>query len=113
MTIVTLPRAGIPLAGPDGRVTAEWYRFFHDITLRVGGATGPGADDLAMGQSGSVGIEELSAAIYRSGDDAGQAPPEQQQIAPDDWLTAEVAALRDLLFEQVKAIEALNQGTTL
>ena len=112
MTTVTLPRAGIPLIGPDGRVTSEWFRFFHDITQRVGGVAGASADDLALSQFGDAGIEELKQALYRSSNEFGQAPAMQPILSSDD-IQAELSALRDLLAEQGKAIEALNQGTTL
>lgn len=47
MTTVTIPRAGVPLTA-DGRVISrEWYRYFHDMTLRVGGVNGADAELLA------------------------------------------------------------------
>ena len=57
MSLVTLPRAGMPLVRGDA-VSPEWFRFFHDLAVRSGGTTGASSNDLSLSQFEDAGIEE-------------------------------------------------------
>lgn len=63
MTKVTLPRYGVALTARGDQPSAEFYRWMHDITERVGGALGTGTDDLSVSQFEDAGIEETKAAV--------------------------------------------------
>ena len=47
MSTVTLPRIQIPLTVGGDKVSAEWYRWAHDLTLRAGGVTGQSTAEIA------------------------------------------------------------------
>ena len=76
MTLLTLPRASIPVIDSKGYMSREWYRWATDATSRMGGVEGAGTDDLTLSQfedagakSHSVGmanqIHRLSHAVWR------------------------------------------------
>ncbi len=130
MSLVTLPRAGMPLIG-DKPMSREWYRWAHDITERVGGVGGIGNDELEMAQFEDAGIEELKFSIYRLADEFAQGPV----LGADDWsamlgkladetnlapaavfeqieqLTTEVNQLRDQVAVLMQSLQDLQQGT--
>lgn len=41
MSFLSLPRQGMRLLNPDGTMSAEWYRFMHDLNERAGGSSAP------------------------------------------------------------------------
>jgi len=49
MSLLTLPPSRAPLVSPSGLVAADWYRFFHDLTLRAGGVDGLSTGDVDAG----------------------------------------------------------------
>ena len=50
MSLLTLPRAQIPLVDANGQVNREWYRYFNDLTKRAGGVDGSSSEDLTLSQ---------------------------------------------------------------
>ena len=125
MSILTIPRNGIALLDVNGGMSAEWYRWAHDITGRAGGVSGSSTTELSLSQFEDAGIEEAKATLYRSVQDAGQVPiafspaavddqlpPPITQLAADDLL-AQVQALTDQLSELAKAVQSLQQATLL
>lgn len=110
MSLVTLPRAGMPLvnASPMSR---EWYRWAHDITQRVGGVTGQSNDELTMSQFEDAGVEEIKFSVYRLADEAAILPPAVAQQIED--LTTEINQLRDCVATLMQAMQDMQQGTTL
>jgi hypothetical protein len=58
MTLLTLPKQGIPITTAGAVVGADWYRWASDVTERCGGVTGPGTNDLAAAQFEDAGIAE-------------------------------------------------------
>lgn len=110
MSLVTLPRAGMPLAG-TATISREWYRWAYDITQRVGGVTGAGTNDLTLSQFEDAGIEEHKHALYRLTDDLWQMPP-MVELSPADDQAQIIEALRAQVAELTKAVEALQQGLT-
>ena len=99
MSLVTLPRAGMPLAG-TATISREWYRWAYDITQRVGGVTGSSTEDLTLSQFEDAGIEELKLGIYVLRD----------QI---DSLTTELNELRERLTVASRQLQDINEGQLL
>lgn len=112
MTLLTLPRAGIPLVSGD-RVSPEWYRFFHDLTARAGGVTGAGTDDLSASAFEDAGIPEQQAQIYALSDAVFQAPAAVAASVAQEPALERVAALEAQVAELTKALEGLQQGEVL
>ena len=110
MSLVTLPRAGMPVAG-TATISREWYRWAYDITQRVGGVTGAGTNDLTLSQFEDAGIEEHKHALYRLTDDVWQMPP-MVEMSPADDQAPLIEELRAQVAELTKAVEALQQGLT-
>ena len=110
MTLLTLPRAQIPLVDGKGQVTREWFRYFSDLTSRAGGVDGSGSEDLTLSQFEDAGIEESKAAIYRLSDDVGQLPPAVAQQIED--LTTAVGELEAVVSTLRQAIQDLQQGVS-
>lgn len=103
---ITLPREGIPIAGAL-LPSREWRRWAFDITTRVGGVEGVGNAELLQA------IEDNETLIAEAGDVQGQVPlPEQIQAVSDenDRLRAEVAELREIVFELYKSVQGISQG---
>ena len=111
MTLLTLPRAQIPLIDAGGRISREWYRWASDATVRMGGVDGASTDDLTLSQFEDAGIEEHKLALYRLTDDVGQSPTVAQAVTVDD-VGVGIEELRAQIAELTKAVEALQQGMT-
>lgn len=122
MTLVTIPRATVPVAG-NAPISAEWYRWAHDITQRVGGPTGAGSNDLALSQFEDAGIEETRAFLFDLKNELRQSPqPADFQtdcdpLAPAavflqavEGLEATVSGLLDQIHQLRVEVEALKQG---
>lgn len=99
MTIITLPRAGLPLTLQGATISQEWFRWARDITERAGGVTGMGSEELAMSQFEDAGIEETKALLYAVNDSQAQAN--------------EIAELREQVLALLLRIEAIEQGVSL
>ncbi len=127
MSALTRPPARIPLAGPDGLITREWYRYFDEVVVRLGAASGSGTDDLTTSAFEDAGIEETKAGLYALRDEIMAAPvatphgygyeigaaPQYEPISPQDELMADLHSLRaevDLLRQQVRD---LQQSTSI
>lgn len=127
MSALTRPPARIPLAGPDGLITREWYRYFDEVSVRLGAASGSGTDDLTTSAFEDAGIEETKAGLYALRDEIMAAPvatplgygyeigaaPQYEPISPQDELMADLHSLRaevDLLRQQVRD---LQQSTSI
>jgi hypothetical protein len=109
MTLLTIPRVGIPLVSGT-TVSPEWYRYFHDLGIRAGGVDGAGTDDLSASAFEDAGIPEQQAQIYTLSDAVGQAPVYQEpllaeKVDPD----ARIEALEAQVAELTKALEGLMQ----
>ena len=114
MSLLTLPPSRAPMVGANGLVSADWYRFFHDLTQRVGGVTGNGTEDLTLSQFEDAGIEETKAWLYKLSDDIAQNPLAAESIPQQmEAMTAEIEELRGLVLELRRDLEAAQQGTTL
>lgn len=111
MTLLTLPRASIPVIDSKGYMSREWYRWATDATARMGGVEGASTDDLNVSQFEDAGIEEAKAGLYRMADEFGQVPP-AAPMAADRPPEPEIESLRAEVAELRKAIEALQQGIT-
>lgn len=111
MTLLTLPRASIPVIDSKGYMSREWYRWATDATARMGGVDGASTDDLTLSQFEDAGIEEHKLALYRLADDVGQSPTSAHAIPADD-VGGGVEELRARIAELTKAVEALQQGMT-
>ena len=111
MSVVTLPRIQIPLTIGGDRVSAEWYRLFHDLVLRAGGVTGPGTNDLAISQFDDAGIEETKFSLEVMARSLEQAPREEppHRIAQLEAQLTEALAQIGELQREVKGIQ---QGYT-
>lgn len=108
MSLVTLPRAGMPLVG-NSAMSREWYRWAHDITQRVGGVTGAGTDDLSLSQFEDAGIEEAKQAQFRLADEVGQIPAMHVHQAPED-LETQINALREAVAVLAQTIRDMQEG---
>ena len=110
MSLVTLPRAGMPVAG-TATISREWYRWAYDITQRVGGVTGAGTDDLSLSQFEDAGIEEARHAIFRLADEVGQAPKNQTHQTQED-LETQINDLRETVAALAQIIRDIQEGLT-
>lgn len=99
MTIITLPRAGLPLTLQGATISQEWFRWARDITERAGGVSGMGSDELSLSQSDDAGIEETKAQLYEVSDSQAQ--------------YNEIAELREQVLALLSRIEAIEQGVSL
>ncbi len=100
MTMVTLPRAGVPLTRGGELVSPDFYRWMHDVTERVGGVNGAGTDDLAAAQFEDAGIEEMRQEVFRLRDEVRQTYSLIYQLA-------------ERLSASERQIAAMQQGTLL
>lgn len=107
MSLVTLPRSGMPLAG-SLTISREWYRWARDITERVGGVNGASTQDLVASQFDDAGLEEVKFSVYRLADELGSLPP--QVVAQIEHLTTEVSELRETLAVVTQRLQDLQQG---
>jgi hypothetical protein len=122
MTLLTLPRASIPVIDSKGYMSREWYRWATDATARMGGVEGASTDDLTLSQFEDAGIEEHKLGLFRLTDDIGQLPltpqtaeqddvsPPVVQAMPVDDVGNGIDGLRAQIAELTKAVEALQQG---
>ena len=138
MTLLTIPRATIPLLADDGvSISPEWYRCIRDLSERVGGVSGVGTDDLDRSAFEDAGIEEVKAWAYSAQDEQRQNASDAESIraqlftlqksaSDDQWprpqlveqevvtqLVSDIASLQAQMFVLQKSIESLQQGTML
>lgn len=106
MSLLTLPRAQVPLVDAKGQITREWYRWATDATKRMGGVEGSSTDDLTLSQFEDAGIEETKQAVYRVADELGQMPVSLPQQIED--LTTTVDELQALVATLFQAIQDLQ-----
>lgn len=115
MSIVTLPRAGIPIGtvSVNGQsvpvaLHPEFQRYFETLFARTGGATGAGNDELTLSQFEDAGIEESKSLAFALADELRQLPtPVAVQLEAIESTLSDLAAL---VAELSKAVEAINQG---
>lgn len=89
---------GAPWVDPQtGLLTMSASVWLRDLWMRVGGATAPTNTDLAAVEYADAGIEELKAAVYVMRTDLESALTANRELA-------------ELVAEQAKRIEALEQG---
>lgn len=113
MSIVTLPRAGIPIGNVsvNGQqvpvaLHPEFQRYFETLFVRVGGATGSSSEDLKLGPP--AGAEEAKAYVYALADDLRQQP--QPIFAQIEAIESMISELSAVVAELSKAVDAINQG---
>lgn len=107
MSLLTLPRAQIPLVDANGQVNREWYRYFSDLTKRAGGVDGSSSEDLTLSQFEGAGIEESKQAGFRLADEVGQLPPLMAVIEAQQ---TEISDLREAIAALAQAIQDIRQG---
>lgn len=110
---VNLQPFRIPLVDAQGLMTAPWQRYIQQITIRVGGTTGPSIPDVT---------KQITSAVAGVLNDLGQDPaPIPAEPVSDDLAPAQAAYiaeridpapgyedLRAQLTEALKRIEALE-----
>jgi hypothetical protein len=104
MSLVTIPRIGIPVLN-GSQLSAEWYRFFHDINERVGGVNGWSVDDLRNAPE-SAGKAETAALAQDVGDlrlaaDLGELRAQLSELLKSD-IDCQLSGLREQLAELLK-----------
>ncbi len=108
MTIVTIPRATVPISGA-APISAEWYRWAHDITQRVGGPTGASSNDLSLSQFEDAGTEETKTQVVAVLHELRQLPV--VEIAQTvEALEGLLGGLLDQITQLRSEVEALKQG---
>lgn len=112
MSIVTIPKANMPIDQAGNLPSVAMYRWMHDITQRVGGPAGSGINDLEIAQFEDAGIEEAKALLYAVTDHFNSAPPNTSPPAAEE-LETQVSALNAQLQAALQRIEALEQGVNL
>ncbi len=107
MSNVTIPRAQTPLTVGGPPMSPDWYRFLHDITVRVGGVVGVGTNDLLVSQFDDAGIEETKTAVEVMARSLEQAPSHEpaQRISELESLLTEALAQIGELQREVKGIQ--------
>lgn len=114
MSTLTLPRAQIPLTVGGDRMSPEFYRWAYDVTIRAGGVTGEGTDDLSAAMFEDAGIEELKIQGYQLADELRTFPPNIHWPDPEvDPQQARIEALEAQVAELVKMVEGLQAGQAL
>lgn len=114
MSTLTLPRVQIPLTVAGDRVSNEWYRWAYDVTIRAGGVTGEGTDDLSAAMFEDAGIEELKIQGYQLADELRSFPPNIHWPDPEvDPQQARIEALEAQVAELVKIIDGILAGQSL
>ena len=123
MSEVSKQPVRVPLVDPaTGVITREWYRFFEQVFIRVGGNSAQSNDELTVDLHDDAGIEELKADAYRIRDELNLTPqplPQtdyQDQAPPGAFFTpiedpnGRIEALQAQLNALAIEIDALKQG---
>lgn len=127
MSIVNRQPVQVPLVDPKtGIVTREWYRFFDQVFVRVGGTEGQTNTELVQDQYADAGIEETKHETFKALDALNQLPPiepskQQDDQAPpgaffvptQDDQHARIEALEAQVALLLQAVSALQQGYQL
>lgn len=108
MSLLTLPRAQIPLVDANGQVNREWYRYFNDLTKRAGGVDGSSSEDLTLSQFEDAGIEEAKQSAFRLADEFGQLPPAVSMLI--EAQQTEISDIREAIAALAQAIQDIRQG---
>lgn len=108
MSLLTLPRAQIPMVDASGQVNREWYRYFTDLTKRAGGVDGSSSDDLTLSQFEDAGVEEVKQGAFRLADELGQLPPAVSVLI--EAQQTEISDLREAVAALARAIQDMQQG---
>lgn len=123
MSAVNKQPARVPIVDPStGIITREWYRFFEQMFVRVGGDEGQTNTELVVGLHDDAGIEEIKLDSYRIRDELNQLPPIQAQaehqdqappgafFTPTEDPSGRVEALEAQVQSLLIEVEALKQG---
>ena len=108
MSLLTLPRKGIALSDADGTISAEWYRWAHDVTGRAGGVSGVGTTDLLLSQFEDAGVEETKLALEILARSMEQAP--REEAARVDQLEALLTEAMSQIQELRREVAGIQQG---
>ena len=108
MSLLTLPRAQIPLVDANGQMTREWYRLMNDLVARAGGIDGSSSEDLTLSQFEDAGIEEAKQGAFRLADELGQLPPAVSVLI--EAQQTEISDLREAVAALARAIQDIRQG---
>lgn len=127
MSIVNRQPVQVPLVDPKtGIVTREWYRFFDQVFVRVGGTEGQTNTELVQDQYADAGIEETKHETFKALDALNQLPPIEPSKQQDDQAppgaffapppedpSARIEALEAMVAKLQADIAALLQGYQL
>lgn len=113
--VTTDPDSGVPT------FTRPWFLFFQALYSRAGGSSGPTITQVLLDSDAGVGIEELQAITAQANNDLQlqTGPPLDalmqglDGVLTIDALRTEIGDLREQVAELNKAIQALNQATSL
>jgi hypothetical protein len=109
---LTLPSSRIPITQSGEPISADWMRWAHDVTARLGGPTGQSIDELVMQQFDDAGVAEQQAEIYSVIDAIGQLPARLDQVEQDNQrLSGELEELRGTVLVLTALLEGFQQGT--
>lgn len=124
-----LPAAGLPMIGPDGRMTPVWFRFFMTLFARTGGEQGATVADLRLndvdvdGDSVDASVARLDrvssdiSLLLQTLPDDTRGPPVADQVNLDvalilheaqDALTKATRALQDAMVEQATMTDVIR-----
>lgn len=123
MSAVNKQPARVPIVDPStGIITREWYRFFEQMFVRVGGDEEQTNTELVVDLHDDAGIEEIKLDSYRIRDELNQLPPIQAQaeyqdqappgafFTPTEDHSGRVEALEAQVQSLLIEVEALKQG---
>lgn len=123
MSSVNKQPVRVPLVDPNtGVITREWYRFFEQMFVRVGGDESQTNNELTADLHDDAGIEEIKLDSYRIRDELNQLPPIQAQaeyqdqaptgafFTPTEDPSGRIEALEAQMQALLIEVEALKQG---
>lgn len=120
-----IPAPGVPVVGPDGRMSSVWFQFFMTLLRRTGDTQGVTTDDQSIVPSGDSGLAETIAQLFSLRDAMHMVPPVAPMIPPDDQTPppaaaasledphARIEALEATVQRLATEIEAIRQGQQL
>ena len=92
MTTLAVPRYGIPLIGPDGLMSRDWYRYFAALPQALNNSPTSFDDAITQSSMDDIAIEAGLAHVTRVADaalaQAFYAVPPDQPVPPDLSLLA-------------------------
>lgn len=116
MSALIIPSARQPVVVADANgnwaFSRPWFLFFQKLLDRVGGSSGDSIPDVIESVEADDGNSETTRALYALTDQVASLPG-LPEFTPLDFMAEELRAVRDELTELRKAVEGLQQGTSL